>query len=504
MKRINKDIILAKIKENYLILLLNLIVLSFLAGSNIASYQKYNISMWDFVLLNLTDHYYVLYCMIISVIIMISRDIKDINYTEQLRYKNVYSYNLSKIRHFLVFLSLYFLAHILILIIIGALNFKTTTSLSPIVVDGYNEIIDLYNSYVNIFDNIILAILAITLYLTFGFTVLYALLTQLNQRKGYKNTIIGAIIIYVLAYIGFKSDLKTLIPVLFLNNYILLHHGLMVNGLFKFILVVLTGILIILSAVVRIKPISKTNKSFRELIINRKDIATSLLILFSIYLLNYIRNIDFNIRDLGLVTLFGSSESEKSLISWISLSLVNTLPIFMVGLSKSRIRRYFNEPLLIRFKNSEDYNYNVKKIHFSYILIYLAVVILINYISFIIGRASSLNTDYLKEAYGLVFDLDILSKYNLGFAINLLFDFGIFYILSSFIGEVGSMIIIFVSKFIFFFLASFDLLKVNYGISNFLEDGGITWVIYIKLLAVLLYIGLTVLKHSRGYKYGNN
>lgn len=95
--------------------------------------------MWDFILLNLTDHYYVLYCMIISLIVIISKDIKDINYTQQLRYKNIFAYNLSRIR--------YFLAHILILLLIDALNFKNTTSISPIRLEGYSEIVDLYNIY---------------------------------------------------------------------------------------------------------------------------------------------------------------------------------------------------------------------------------------------------------------------------------------------------------------------------------------------------------------------
>lgn len=203
--------------------------------------------------MNLTDHYYVLYCMIISLIVIISKDIKDINYTQQLRYKNIFAYNLSRIR--------YFLAHILILLLIDALNFKNTTSISPIRLEGYNEIVDLYNRYINIFDNIILANFAVIIYFIFGFTVLYALLTRINQNKGYKNTIVSAIIIYILTYIGFKTDLKTKLPVLFLNNYILLHHGLIVNGLFKFILAIAIGILIILFSVVKPKTIAKTNRS---------------------------------------------------------------------------------------------------------------------------------------------------------------------------------------------------------------------------------------------------
>ena len=503
----NKDIILAKIKENYIILLLDFIVLCFIAGSNIPTYQKFHIDMWDFILLNLTDHYYVLYCMIISIIVIVSRDIKDINYAEQIRYKNIFAYNLSKIRYFLVFISLYFLAHILILLVIGALNFNTTTSLSPIVVEGYSEIVELYNSYISIFNNIIFAIIAATIYYIFGFIVLYALLTKINQAKGYKNTIISAIIIYMLTYIGFKTDLKIKIPILFFNNYILLHHGLMVNGLFKFILVVIIGIVLIFSTVVRLRPIAKTNKSFKELIINRKDISISFIVLLSIYLLNYIKNIgniDFNIRDLPLLTLFGSSTNENSFISWLSLTIINTAPIFILGVSKSRINNYFNEPLLIRFKNNEDFKYNIRKIHFSYILFYIAIVILINYTCFFVGQSSKLNTSFLREMYGMIFDIGILSEYSLGFAINLLFCFGVFYILSSFIGEVFSMVIILLSKFIFFFLASYDLFKFNYGIVNLLEDGGVSWVIYIELLAVLLYLVLVILKHNRGYKYGNN
>lgn len=127
--------------------------------------------MWDFILLNLTDHYYVLYCMIISILIIVSRDIKDINYAEQVRYKNIFAYNLSKIRYFLVFIILYFLAHILILLVIGALNFNTKASLSPIVVEGYSEIVELYNNYINIFDSIIFAVIIASIYYIFGFTV---------------------------------------------------------------------------------------------------------------------------------------------------------------------------------------------------------------------------------------------------------------------------------------------------------------------------------------------
>ncbi|BFL71490.1 hypothetical protein SKB0087_00170 [Anaerococcus nagyae] len=104
----------------------------------------------------------------------------------------------------------------------------------------------------------------------------------------------------------------------------------------------------------------------------------------------------------------------------------------------------------------------------------------------------------------MIYDLGILSKYNVGFAISLMFYFGIFYILSSFIGEVFAIVIILLSKFILFFLASYDVLKINYGIVNLLEDGQISSVIFVKLLVVLLYLIIVILKYNRGYNYEGN
>lgn len=58
--------------------------------------------------------------------------------------------------------------------------------------------------------------------------------------------IIVSVLIYILTFIGFKTEIKSLLPILCFNNYILLHHGLFVNGVLKFALVLMTGLIILL------------------------------------------------------------------------------------------------------------------------------------------------------------------------------------------------------------------------------------------------------------------
>lgn len=232
--------------ENKIPLLLNFFVLFFLCVLASKDYVGENISIFQYVLAILTNHYYVLYSMVPVLFIIMARYIKGIRDIEVVRYKSYYNQIINSTKTFITWLFLYFISHVAIIFIVGIKTFGFTDQHILVSDAAYDELVILLNMYAEYFNSSLLSVVLCIIYFVFGFTVLFSLLSYINYKYGYKNVTVLSVVVYILMFVGFRAEMKSIVPFVCFNNFILLHHGLFVNGLGKFILVLSAGILIIL------------------------------------------------------------------------------------------------------------------------------------------------------------------------------------------------------------------------------------------------------------------
>lgn len=456
-------------KENRILLFVNFCILCFFSIYELKDDHHTGIGIFDFVIMIFTNHYYVLYFMLPTVFVVIGKKLKNIRTVEIIRYKNAYQYTYSTMLRFVKWIFLYLLFHIISLVVIGTAVLKNSTNPIPV----SEERIALLNRYSSYFHSSILSTTVIVMYLIFGFTVLMALLSYINNRYGYKKTILTSVILYLLTFIGFKTEIKTLIPMICFNNYILLHHGLFVNGGVKFLALLLTGITIIGFSLGKIKKGNAIN--IDELILSRKERIFSLLFPIALLLIETLRNtveMDFRWRNVIATTFLGVGEQSSSFVSWLRLTLLYMLPLFFIGVSDRRIQTYCQASVVLRYGNRHNFEYKITREYLKYICSYTVVLILIGNLFHSLEPVSAQGKDLLSAGFGVEFTSRIWNIYFFIFFVNLLFDYIVFKSICKHTGSLSATILLLVFKFILYLLPGINPLSLNFGVLNLYENMG--------------------------------
>lgn len=502
MKNKSKAYISKIFIENKILLFINFCVLCFICGFELKKYQLIGMSVWEYIIMILTNHYYILYCVLPILLILISKYIKGIQDIEKIRYRNLFHQTRQSTKRFAYWIFLYSISHLIIIFIIGFTKLSVSFKNEIINLTIHDELVLLLNEYTSFFGNPILAIISIVGYMLFGFTVLVSLLSYINQRYSYKRMIFISIIVYILTFIGFKTEVKTLFPLICFNNYILLHHALFVNYGIKFILIVLTELLILFLCQGKR---GMVGGSFDKFVLTRKETFISMMIPMLIIMVELFRCIimtGFSLKNVIINVLVGTSIQTSSFISWLGLTIIYMTPLFFVGVSDSRFNKYAQLPLLIRFKNKLDFRYMMEKRYIKYIFSYVLMIVVIG--NLLLGLSSG-TIDNLFEMFGVELSIKMLNIFFLVFITYLLFDYTLFRILSVYLGNVFSIVLLLLYKFSCFLLPDLNLLYTNFGIINLYENIGnkveLEFKILFVLTIVILYFISTYVRRSR---YANN
>ncbi|MDU5229942.1 MAG: hypothetical protein E6175_06145 [Anaerococcus sp.] len=250
MKRnIKKNLINIFYKNRFLLLISYLI--SFLISiQDRMLYKDIDLSIFDFLLLMYSDHYNTMYFILPIVFLVIARDIKEINDIEIIRYKNIFEFTSQKILRF----SIFIFAHIFIIYTIRFISgigyFSFAKRLVAIEFQGFNEVLEIFNTYTDYFNNGITAILCASLYLSLGLIFFYSILININYKFSYKIMVGIGITLYIMAYIGFRYQ-TGILSFIFLNNYLLLHQALFSNELHIFVILIIFEITILLYSFIK-------------------------------------------------------------------------------------------------------------------------------------------------------------------------------------------------------------------------------------------------------------
>lgn len=472
MKRANKAFIEKLARDNRFLLLLNLCIVCFICGSELGKFPPKSLGLFEYITLILTNHYYILYCMLPIILLIFAKQIKGIQDIERIRYKNALCQIKEISKKSLMGISIYLLLHFVLTLIIGLGKFPSFKDRLIISSGEDRELLVVLNKYKLLFGNAGLALFAILAYMLVGFVVLNMAMTAINVKYGYKKTIAFAILVYLFTFIGFKTDLKFTLPILCFNNYIILHHVLFVNHGLNLILVILVEIFTICLI---FKPKIKSHKSgFGELILSRREILISGIIplfMMAIELLKGLQIENFSPRDLVSTIFMGTSRSNASFISRLGLTILYLTPIFFIGISADRLKSYGQSPVLIRFKSKGDFIRKTEKRYILFLISYLVLLVLLGNIFLHIPlKDNSPKNSILYEIYGEEFSGKTFNTYMIFFGMYLFFDFICFRIIGKLGGSILGLGLIFLVKFILYSLPGLNILGLNFGIINMYED----------------------------------
>jgi len=458
---------------NRALLFLNCCVLCYVAGSARATAITYQLGLFDYALLVLVDHYYILYCVLPILLIIITKHIRSSSDIEKIRYPNINQMMRVEILSFTVWFSIYLLSSLLIVLLIGLPTFKPNLFTGTFSGSIHDEILLLLGAYASFSRIPIISILAALLYYVFGFTTLTALLSLVNNKVRQSATISIAIVILILTFIGFHTSLSNQFPILFLSNYIILHRGLFINGFPSFLLTVLTGIAIILFALGYRPPKLLRISILHELTISRKMKLTTLLFIVCLILIEYFQLVyegNFNYRDIAIRLMLGTNTEFRSFIGWIKTSLIYYLPLFFVGLSVSKIKQYQELPVFMRFESFAKLNWNILLQYISYILKYASYLGGFLIAMFLIGNHFSPMSKALYESFGIHLTPSLFMGCILVFIITMMFNLALFLFVSKVTNETVAFVGILTLSFVNYLVRDLRLLNINPGILTIFED----------------------------------
>lgn len=355
-----------------------------------------DISYWEYIIYAMTDHYYILYFMIICYIFLLFRLFNEDEEIIWIRSGTFIKYFISQMISILVISTMFVFLHLLIVLIIGyglrADNLFTNLNidLNTFVVGGFSEY----------FSTPLIAISITILHMIFGFTFLGTLFLFLRQFLNTKFVILSIIFLYFLMLLSIRSDVDSLLPFIFINNYIILHHAFAVldHQYYTAILIelVLIGCMCItvkkywhkkltLNTIIHYKNCVMDKWNF-SMLFSKKNmiliVTLSVLIVLSI-IFKY-DNITF--YDMLILQFYGHGTGYFDLMDFISLVIYNGIPIYLLShfLEKERTDR--SSLVTIRLKYMKSWLASIMRSTIVFILMYVLLTIVITIIiSWLLG-----------------------------------------------------------------------------------------------------------------------
>lgn len=189
---------------------------------------------WDFISNTMTNHYYIIYFLMIFYIFSVFKIMDDTNSLILIRTNKYVRYLFAQIVSLFNISAILVFIHIFIVGIMGiTLNKKNIFSVEAC---NYNDVIAAYYTY---FKTPVLAIGLYMLYMILGLTFVGILILGTNRFLEKRLTIIVIVTMYILAIFGFNTGINKTIPFLFLDEYVILHHALDALGS-KFYIMILS------------------------------------------------------------------------------------------------------------------------------------------------------------------------------------------------------------------------------------------------------------------------
>lgn len=402
-------------KKNYFVWIL-MFVYTFLCGTNLDMAEDAGLSAGEFVLLSITDHYYLIYGFFFYGIFWMFKNVKEDSKLELIRYGgyNIY-YSVRCVSAFIKFF-IFILIHILISTVLGMTKLERTNEFSGHqIANYYNSSLEFTLEFQKFFNNPIIAILAVVSFLTLGMFFIYEIFFYIHKIKGNTAEILAVIIIIVNVMIGFKSQVdESFLEVFFINNYFILHHSLFLVGKsavwFNVISMIILSILMN-RLTVKIKCRGKIKNKREEkyissMICGRKSIMIAFILSLLFLKIVQIFIEKYNAKDYLLSCIQGFSINEINIINILYYMAYFIYPMFIIMCFFEREKQEGNLLAKVRFGNRNNWDSQVRRncvrFLYEYSVLYwgsqFGIAVVLN---FIFGKRSSKFMSEFIQFYNL-------------------------------------------------------------------------------------------------------
>lgn len=356
-----------------------------------------NFTYWEFIIDVITDHYYILYFMVIFYLFSIFKMIDDDKEIIVIRTGRYINYFVSQVISLFLISIIFVLIHILIVGIVGyGLNMDNRFTMN-IRYYNYAQVLGNYSTY---FKTPISAIITHIVYMILGLTFMSVVLLTASHYFNKRFVIIGIMSMYVLMIVSMMPDMDKFPPFLFMNNYVILHHAL-ASLEEKFYVMILIEMFFTCCILCIVKKFWHKNFTFGKnlifkigvfkwyfkILFSRKNIfiIVTLIIISIINIL--LRHGTLTIHDLIMLQFYGHGLGYFNLIDFLSLTIYNGIPIYMLAYFLEKESNDRSSFVTIRLKSKEQWFKSVMICGLIFIFIYILTSLCI---SLIIGSFSGI------------------------------------------------------------------------------------------------------------------
>lgn len=323
---------------------------------------KDTLSYWEFVLAMMTDHYYIFYFMVPFLVISLYRQLDTESDSILIRSKKFSYYFLARAASVLMIIVIYVALHLLIAAIIGTQlkNFANVFWLR----DNWHAELQLFSNY---FETPGSALIASIIYMILGLTFINILIIFVNHFLGKQTAIISQAVAYVLMIAGLHGDVDDKFPWIFVNHYLILHHGLTPSQsiiyFYSYIIVEIAVLVLIFILFDKYwwKTFSHKKiilfKGIKQWYLKALFRKRELIIILGIWGISILSKIifreDLTIPDLLISQFWGHGIGYFSVMDFLDMLVYNGLPIYFLCTFYQNCKTNSNLAVIIRSKNKK-------------------------------------------------------------------------------------------------------------------------------------------------------
>lgn len=499
---------------NKYLLLANVFVFCFFFVNNFSQGRVNGFHNMEFALLNMADHYYLLNGVFPLLLLMLTRYFKQEREEEVIRFVYRRAQIRNEVRLLACWLALYFGIHLMLSLVLATIFFPFSLSFEASLSSRNLDIMMFLEGFMALFSNPVFALLASFVYLIFGWLVLVSILSLVNSHFGYRKLVTVTVVILILTYLGFNTDLDNQFPFLFFNQYFILHHGLQANpqSIYTFIPLLIIGFA---TLVYVFRPIKKhtqdgqTAESYlRELIFPKSAMKWAFITLSILLIIDTVQVIDAiantgqaSLQDVIVRLVNGSHANMPDALSWMRLLLIMMTPLFIIGSQKTLLDRYGEAHFIIRYPSKALLKAKTILTYSRFLLAYALFFVVALSLLFIGGYRSASQSAFqeLLDFYQVpASPIQVFILILVLLLAQLFFAFLIYILLSDLLNEVVALLIMVVVSALTAFVSPINMILITSGLSSLVQLLAVSpSFFYLNLALICLAIGIFYLIQIR-------
>lgn len=356
------------------------VIFAWFCGNEVVLAETSGMSVFEYLLLIMGNHYYIIYFLLISYLYFQFDQVKKTNPCISIRMKRIRNKYLVHLGSTFIETFFYIAIHIMIAFIIGITRLDIVNRFqTKVISEYYNDTLNFVYGYQKYFANPLLALLIVGLYMIAGLSLFGMLIYMINETKGSKVTlvIVGLLILNIM--LGFKLNIHGFAGIFFANNYLILHHVLFMDGsmLVAINLFIEGAVFFGLYGILKKKTAnSRTNRNYVKNMfvpIYKKSFPLLLIYVILNCIFIYLQDKRFSFIDGVIVNLLGYSTEEISFMELIRHILFYIIPLFFIGEFLEHEIRMYNNQVKIRYRYKNEWKRSIDKMIDSYIWMYVFI-----------------------------------------------------------------------------------------------------------------------------------